>query len=207
MPRELTLLISGFVFIFFTACATTTKQAPPPPQARSEHSLSQYTIGVGDELMISVWKKPEVSLTVPVRPDGKISVPLIGDVLSAGIEPEDLAETIASRLKTYIRSPKVTVVVIQASSNDFVNRVRITGAVESATSLPYRKGMTVLDLTLLAGSVNDFASPNKAKLYRLVDGEYQVFSVFLTDILSKGKLSTNYALSPSDVIIVPERSF
>jgi polysaccharide export outer membrane protein len=173
----------------------------------ADYSEEVYAIGVSDELSVSVWKNPELSVSVPVRPDGKISVPLIGDILAAGKTPEALADAISTSLQAYIRNPQVTVIITQPSSTDFLQRVRITGAVENPTSAPYRKGMTVLDLVLLAGGTNDFASPNNAKLYRRISGKSKVYPIYLGDILNKGDLESNYDLRPSDVVTVPERAF
>lgn len=177
------------------------------PSTITEYSSQEYTIGVGDVISVSVWRNEELSVQLPVRPDGKISLPLLGDVLAAGSTPEDLADSITVSLKNYIRTPQVTVLVTSPNSTDFLQRVRVTGAVMTPTSIPFRKGMTVLDLILLAGGVNDFASPNNTKLYRKVSGTTKVYPIYLDDILNKGKLDTNYPLSPSDVITVPERSF
>ncbi len=176
-------------------------------EAPSISSLSSeaYTIGVGDELRVNVWKNPELSVDVPVRPDGKISIPLIGDMTAAGSTAPELAEDLTEGLKSYIRNPQVTVIVSSAASVDFQRRVRITGAVEEPISLPHREGMTVLDLVLEAGGPTEFASPNRAKLYRKVDGEMKVYSVYLDDLLMEGKLESNYPLAPSDIITVPER--
>ena len=203
----------NFITIFVLAlglsiagCASN----PPVTQTPGEtidYDEQAYAIGVGDGLSVSVWNHPDLSVQLPVRPDGKISVPLIGDVLAAGKTPESLAESITLSLKNYIRSPQVTVLVTAANSTDFMQRVRVTGAVANPTSAPYRKGMTVLDLVLLAGGTNDFASPDKAKLYRKIGGTTKVYPVYLNDILNKGRLETNYNLLPSDVVTVPERAF
>ncbi|MFL0796123.1 MAG: polysaccharide export protein [Cellvibrionaceae bacterium] len=169
--------------------------------------LEEYRIGVGDQLQVSVWKNKELSLSVPVRPDGKISMPLIGDVLAAGKEAEALAADIGKQLSRYVREPQVTVIIVNPGSSDFQRRVRVSGAVGKAMSIAYRDGMTVLDLVLMAGGLNEFASGNRAKLYRKVSGEVRVYPVKLVDILERGKLETNYQLMPSDIVTVPERSF
>ena len=175
------------------------------PAVESGSLSDVYTIGVGDELRINVWKNPELSVDVPVRPDGKISIPLIGDIRASDRTAPELAEQITKGLKTYIRSPQVTVIVASAGSVDFQRRVRITGAVETPVSIPHRDGMTVLDLVLEAGGPTEFAAPNRAKLYRKVNGEMKVYSIYLDDLLLKGELKSNYKLAPSDIITVPER--
>lgn len=176
-------------------------------EARAAQSEEMYLIGTGDELRVDVWRNPDVSVTVPVRPDGRISMPLVGDVKAADRTPEALARSIESDLSSYLRDPKVTVIVTQLLSHQFLFRVRVTGAVEDPVSIPHRDGMTVLDVVLEAGGVTDFASPNRARLYRRKDGADKVYSVKLGDILEDGNLRTNYIVEPGDVITVPERLF
>ena len=166
-----------------------------------------YKIGVDDRIQITVWRNPELSTTVPVRPDGKISVPLIGDVMAGGNTPEQVAALIRQKLMTYIREPNVAVMVVELRSHEFISRVRVTGAVRTPRSLPYRQGMTILDAVLEAGGPTEFASPNRSKLYRKSKDKTDVIDVDLGDILNKGKLQTNYPLRPGDVITVPERLF
>lgn len=171
--------------------------------------LSEYRIGVGDGLQVVVWRNPELSAQVIVLPDGQISVPLVGNVLAAGETTETLGERITDVLNTYIREPKVTVTVLSPSSSEYLQRVRIVGAVNGAQSLPFRRGMTVLDLVLIAGGVTPFANGNMALLYREAgeEGGVQVFRIRLDDILNQGRLDTNYELAPADIITVPEGRF
>jgi polysaccharide biosynthesis/export protein len=200
--RILMLVLSCSLLI---ACASNKAVEPPP---LSDNSIIQeYQIGVGDALQINVWRNEELSLAVPVRPDGKISMPLVGDIVAAGMTPLQLSSNIVTGLKNYVRNPQVTVIVINPSSTDFQRRVRITGAVQVPQSIPFREGMTVLDLVLIAGGANDFASSNNAKLYRKVNGEMKIYPVRLDDLLNKGDVRTNYALQPSDIVTVPERVF
>jgi polysaccharide export outer membrane protein len=166
-----------------------------------------YRIGVDDRVQVTVWRNPELSVLGPVRPDGKITVPLIGDVEAGGRTPSEVAETIKKQLSVYIRDPNVAVIITELRSHEFLSRVRITGAVRTPRSMPYRQGMTVLDAVLEAGGVNDFASPNRCKLYRKGKDKVDVFEISLGDILNKGQLQTNVQLRPGDVITVPERLF
>ena len=166
-----------------------------------------YRIGVDDRVQIAVWRNPELSVTAPVRPDGKISVPIIGDVEAGGRTPSEVSEIIKKRLSEYIRDPNVAVILTELRSHEFLSRVRVTGAVRTPRSMPHRQGMTVLDAVLEAGGVNDFASPNRTKLYRKVKDKTAVLEVDLGDILKKGRLETNYPLKPGDVVTVPERLF
>jgi len=166
-----------------------------------------YRIGVDDRVQVTVWRNPELSVTAPVRPDGKFSVPIIGDVEAGGRTPSEVAEIIKNRLSAYIRDPNVAVILTELRSHEFLSRVRVTGAVRTPRSMPHRQGMTVLDAVLEAGGTNDFASPNRTKLYRKVKDKAEVFEIELGDILKKGRLETNLLLRPGDVITVPERLF
>ena len=170
-------------------------------------SVQTYLIGVDDVLQVNVWKNPDLSVTVPVRPDGKISVPLIGDVLAGGKEPMQVAKEVRKSLARYIREPQVAVILTNLQSHEFISRVRITGAVISPASLPFRQGMTVLDAMLQAGGTNDFAAANKARLYRKESDATARYDIYLDDILHSGQLDTNYTLLPGDIITVPERLF
>lgn len=170
-------------------------------------SIDAYFIGVDDVLEVNVWKNPDLSVTVPVRPDGKISVPLIGDVVAGGKEPMGVAKEIREALAKYIREPQVAVILTDLRSHEFISRVRITGAVNSPASIPFRQGMTVLDAMLQAGGTNDFAAANKARLYRKGGNTTEQYDVYLDDILHSGELDTNYKLLPGDIITVPERLF
>lgn len=201
-------------FIGLLAAALLGACATPPPAVEQGNKFASYVegdykIGVDDRVQVTVWRNPELSVTVPVRPDGKISVPLIGDVQAGGQTPEQVAATIRQKLSAYIREPNVAVILTDLRSHEFLSRVRVTGAVRTPRSLTYRQGMTVLDAVLEAGGINDFAAPNRTKLYRKEKDKEKpktdVYSVDLGDILNKGKLETNYPLLPGDVITVPER--
>lgn len=201
--RVITLLaLAGFA-----ACAPRLPPTVDTEQSRGGALVETFRIGVDDGLQISVWRNPELSVSVPVRPDGKISAPLVGDVQAGGLTPQELADSIKQKLSAYIREPNVTVIVTGVRSAEYLNRVRLTGAVRAPRSMPYRRGMTVLDAVLEVGGVNDFAAPNRTKLYRKVEGKAEVFDIELGDILNGGKLETNVTLQPGDVIVVPERIF
>jgi polysaccharide biosynthesis/export protein len=178
-----------------------------PLPADSTGIDKDYRIGVDDRVQVTVWRNPELSVAGPVRPDGKITVPLIGDVEAGGRTPSEVAENIKKQLSTYVREPNVVVIITELRSHEFLSRVRVTGAVRTPRSMPYRQGMTVLDAVLEAGGVNDFASPNRSKLYRKAKDKVDVYEVELGDILTKGRLETNLPLRPGDVITVPERLF
>ena len=205
LKRDFGRILIVLLGLIIGACAS--QKTPQLPPLSDSGLLSEYRIGVGDTLQISVWRNPELSLSVPVRPDGKISMPLIGDLIAADLTASQLSDNIVKGLASYVRNPQVTVIVTNPSSSDFQRRVRITGAVNSPQSIPYREGMTVLDLVLLAGGPSEFASGHKAKLYRRVNGEVKVYPIKLDDLINDGKIETNYMLQPSDIVTVPERAF
>ncbi len=196
-----------FLSLWLTACASEHLESGPPPAVNEFAMDNNYRIGVGDELHVQVWRNEELSAKVPVRPDGKISSPLVGDIVAAGLTTQDLAKAISDKLGSYVRNPEVTVIVTNPVSADFLRRVRVTGAVRTPVTVTYRQGMTVLDVILQAGGLTEFASAGRARLYRTVDGRTKIYPVDLDAILQKGDLRTNYALYPSDVVTVPERSF
>jgi polysaccharide export outer membrane protein len=200
----------ALVATFITAGCENVPRVPESAADAAQPLASfegNYRIGVDDRVQIVVWRNPELSVTAPVRPDGKISVPIIGDVEAGGRTPSEVAEIIKKRLSEYIRDPNVAVILTELRSHEFLSRVRVTGAVRTPRSITHRQGMTVLDAVLEAGGVNDFASPNRTKLYRKVKDKTAVFEVDLGDILKKGRLETNYPLRPGDVVTVPERLF
>ncbi|MEP6939081.1 MAG: XrtA/PEP-CTERM system exopolysaccharide export protein [Rudaea sp.] len=177
------------------------------PKAISVLPVDVYHIGVDDLVQVSVWHNPDLSVSVPVRPDGRISVPLVGDVIAGGRTPEEVAATIKEKLAVYVREPQVAVILTELRSHEYLSRVRVTGAVRQPVSVPYRQGMTVLDAVLAAGGTTEFAAPDRTVLYRKEGEQTKSFDVRLDRILKKGELSTNYAAQPGDIITVPERAF
>lgn len=199
MKRTLRLLQA----LLTLACLMTTA---PMPVLAVESTENLYRIGVDDQLQVAVWRNPELSVSVPVRPDGRISVPLVGDVLAGGRTPEEVARDIEGQLAAYVRDPKVAVILTELRSHEFLSRVRVTGAVRTPISIPYRQGMTVLDAVLQAGGVSEFAAANRTRLYRREGGDTQALNVRLGAILGSGDLETNLEVRPGDVITVPERA-
>lgn len=189
--------------LLLMGCAGGT--APPPVEPTEEPEFAdEYRIGVGDALSINVWRNPDLSVSVPVRPDGKVSVPLAGDVMVGGKTPDEVSAAITESLAAFIRDPYVTVIVTSVGSHEFRSRVRVTGAVGAPSSLPYRQGMTVLDLVLEAGGPTEFANLTKAVLYRRDGTRYDIN---LDRLMRKGDMSSNFQLRAGDVLTVPERAF
>ncbi len=205
------LLMSLAAVAFVAGCAgpQSSSQAAinEALSLQTSTSVDEYVLGPTDVIQISVWRNADLSMSVPVRPDGRVSMPLIGDIQATGKTPEQLASEIELGLTNYIREPQVTVVVTSMGSHEFSDRVRVTGAVNQSISVPHRSGMTVLDMVLSAGGANPFAKLNDAMLYRSVGNKMVAIPVHLDDILNKGDVSTNYRMRPGDILTVPERNF
>lgn len=195
--------------LILASCATTgdLPTGAPPMDAVQTQAVDAYRIGVDDQVQVAVWRNPELGITVPVRPDGMISVPLIGDVLAGGRTPPEVAKDIQDKLAAYVRDPQVAVILTELRSHEYLSRVRVTGAVRQPVSVPYRPGMTVLDAVLAAGGLTEFAAPDRSELHRRTGGASRTFEVKLDRILNRGDLATNYPVAPGDVITVPERTF
>lgn len=202
--RAITLVAA----VLLTACATGGSTSPPPKPDAGNQAVESYLIGVDDQLQVTVWHNPDLSVSVPVRPDGKITVPLVGDVPAGGRTTEQVSAEIQQKLGQYIRDPQVAVILTALRSHEYLSRVRVTGAVRSPISIPYRQGMTVLDAVLAAGGTTEFAAPDRTELYRRNEGgSTQSYAVRLEKILQQGDLANNYPVQPGDVITVPQRAF
>jgi len=186
------------------------ENAVPEAQSAVESGAAavpaNYIIGPGDTIQVFVWRNPELSVTVPVRPDGKVSTPLVEDLVAVGKTPTELARDIETELSEYIRSPQVNIIVTNPQSQ--FSKVTIVGQVGTPGSYAYREGMTVLDAVLEAGGLGEFAAGNRAKLVRKDEsGKPMEIKVRLDDLLEKGKMKDNVALQPGDVLVVPESLF
>ncbi len=206
--RSIWKLCAILAIVVSAGCATRGGSEAPPAEA-AVTSVDAYRIGVDDLVQVSVWRNPELGITVPVRPDGKISVPLVGDVDAGGRTPDEVAKEIEEKLAQFVREPQVAVILTELRSHEYLSRVRVTGAVRQPVSVPYRPGMTVLDAVLAAGGLTEFAAPDRSELYRKTgEGDTTTMHrVRLDRILNHGDLATNYTVAPGDVITVPERTF
>ena len=181
--------------------------ATPAPaiEAPAAAVTPDYVIGPGDVLQVFVWRNPELTTTVPVRPDGKISTPLVEDMVAVGKNPSGLARDIEKVLGDYVRSPQVNVIVTVPAS--VYSQVRIIGQVVRPQALAYREGMTVLDAVLAVGGLSPFAAGNRSRLVRTVDGKKQEIKIKLGALVDDGDMSQNVALKPGDVLVIPESRF
>ena len=205
--KILSRLSVGALVLLLAACASGPQPESTPRINPEAQAVDAYRIGVDDVIRVAVWQNPDLDVTVPVRPDGRISVPLVGDVEAGGRTPEEVSVEIKTALEKFVRNPQVTVIIDQLRSHEYLARVRVTGAVRTPISVPYRQGMTVLDAVLAAGGTNEFAAADRTELYRKEGDSTRAFAVRLDRILQKGELDTNYPVQPGDVITVPERTF
>lgn len=206
-------LIAGWISCLASLVAVAQGVQPTPPagpqevpQAAAAAGVSpNYIIGPGDALQVYVWRNPELTSTVPVRPDGKISTPLVEDMIAVGKTPSQLARDIEKVLGEFVRSPQVNIIVTQPVSS--FSQVKVIGQVANPQSMAFREGMTVLDAVLAAGGLAPFAAGNRAKVIRTEHGKRQEIKIKLDNVVNKGDLATNVALLPGDVLVVPESVF
>jgi polysaccharide export outer membrane protein len=196
-------VFSLFATLAFASSWVHAENPPAPPTAVTQNP--DYLIGPGDRIQVYVWQNPDLSVTVPVRQDGKVSTPLVEDMQAAGKTASTLARDVEKVLAEYIRSPKVNVFVLDAVSA--LSQVKVTGQVKTPKALPFHEGMTVLDAVLASGGLTDFAAGNRAKVIRTVNGKQQELNIRLNKLLDGGDMSQNIALRPGDVLLVPQSRF
>ena len=189
--------------VFLGACAPTY----PPPSEPERTAPRPYLIGPGDTIRVDVWRSPELSVTIPVRPDGKISTPLVNDMQASGKTTGQLARDIENALAKYVQRPVVTVIVTKFVGL-YSEQVRVVGEATKPQALPYSENMTLLDVMIAVGGITDFADGNKASIRRrMSDGKTQQFGVRLKDLVKEGDLSANVPMQPGDILIIPQSFF
>jgi polysaccharide biosynthesis/export protein len=210
--RDLLVAVSArrvcriWIWVMLTAllagCATSTY---PPAPASAGTADYRYLIGPGDMVSIAVWRNPELSVTVPVRPDGRLSTPLVEDLPALGKDPAALARDIEKALAKYIRDPVVTVIVTSVAGAQ-TEQIRVIGEAQKPAAIPYRQNMTVLDVMITVGGLTDFADGNRAVLLRGSEGN-KPYTVRLSDLVKRGDVSANVEMRPGDVVIIPRGWF
>ena len=191
-------------FLFFTGCASNQPvYSLADSDAANPVPASNYVIGPGDDLEIFVWRNKEISVSVPVRPDGRISTPLVENMQAAGKTPDQLARDIEEALKKYVKKPVVTIIV-KKFVGTFGQQIRVVGQAAEPRALPYRENITLLDVMIEVGGLTEFAAGNRAKIIRKVGGEYQEIKVRIEDLIQDGDISANTVMQPGDVLIIPE---
>ncbi|MCF8707977.1 XrtA/PEP-CTERM system exopolysaccharide export protein [Rhizorhapis sp. SPR117] len=204
-------LMLGLAAMTLVGCSSTAggPQLPPASFVSAEEGPGEeYIIGPLDELTIFVWRNPELGAKVQVRPDGRITTPLITDMPAVGKTPSMLADDIKLQLSQYIQQPIVSVIVNNFAGT-FSQQVRIVGATEKPASIPYRANMTLLDAMISVGGLSEYAAGNKARLVRVdkASGGQKEYALRIGDLLKKGESEANVRLEPGDVIIIPESMF
>ena len=195
-------IIIGMLGLVVFGCATEGN--PPAPSAAASPDYS-YIIGPGDTVNIVVWRNPELSMSVPVRPDGKIAAPLVEDLVAMGKDPTTLARDIEKELGKFIRDPVVTVVVT-AFVGPYSEQIRVVGEAAKPQTLPYKQKMTLLDVMIAVGGLTDFSDGNATTLLRTAEGDKQ-YSIRVKDLVKRGDVSANVEMKPGDVLIIPRSWF
>jgi polysaccharide export outer membrane protein len=195
------IMLAAACALALGGCATRGQQP-----IETQVTDAQYLIGPGDAVNIIVWRNPEVSMSVPVRPDGKITTPLVEDLPAAGKTSTELARDIEKALAKYIQQPVVTVVVTSFVGN-YEEQIRVIGQATKPQALPYRRNMSLMDVMIAVGGTTEFAAGNRASLIRTVDGKQQKYNVRLDDLIKDGDISANVPMRPGDVLVIPESFF
>jgi polysaccharide export outer membrane protein len=202
------LVLAATCAATLSGCALWNRFRAPAPAAPAMASAvpADYLIGPGDAVNIIVWRNPEVSMSVPVRPDGKITTPLVEDLPAAGKTSTELARDIEKALAKFIQQPVVTVVVTGFIGN-YGEQIRVIGQAAKPQSLPYRRDMSLMDVLIAVGGVTEYASGNRASIIRTVDGRQQKLRVRLDDLIKDGDISANMPMRPGDILVIPESFF
>ena len=204
MKRLFAGLAATFLSVLLASCATSSGSETPPP-ATSTLGTDAYHIGVDDIVQVSVWRNPELSSTVPVRPDGKVSTPLVDELVAQGKTPSEIARDVEKALSKFVRDPVVTVIVTNFVG-PYSEQIRVVGEAAKPQFLPYKQKMTVMDVMIAAGGLTDFADGNRATIVRATEGNKR-YSVRLQDLVKRGDISANVEMLPGDILIIPQGWF
>ena len=196
------LLGFSMVFALSGGCAFQSGDVVPEVPLPT----GDYLIGPGDSVNINVWRNPEVSTSVSVRPDGKITTPLVEDLQASGKTSTELARDIEKALAKYIQQPVVTV-IMSGFVGPYSEQIRVIGQAARPQAMPYRQGMSLMDVLIAVGGITDFAAGNRASIIRTVDGTQKKFKVRLHDLVRDGDISANISMRPGDVLVIPESFF
>jgi polysaccharide export outer membrane protein len=195
-------LALGLLVGLVAACASKPSNQAPTIAATPDYN---YIVGAGDTLNIIVWRNPELSLSVPVRPDGKISTPLVDELVAQGKTSIEIAREVEKALGKFVRDPVVTVIVT-SFVGPYSEQIRVVGEAAKPQALPYKQKMTVLDVMVAVGGLTDFADGNAASITRAAEGNKR-YSVRLNDLIKRGDISANVEMRPGDILIIPQGWF
>ncbi|MBJ7312439.1 XrtA/PEP-CTERM system exopolysaccharide export protein [Rugamonas sp. CCM 8940] len=205
MKSSWTRRAAPLLLLALGACSSL-RQAPLEAPAAAAVPASEYRIGPGDNINIMVWHNPEVSMTVPVRPDGMITTPLVEDLEASGKTSTQLARDIEKKLAKYLQEPMVTVIVT-GFVGIYSEQIRVIGQAARPQALPYRRDMSLMDVLIAVGGVTEFAAGNRASIIRTIDGKPHKLAVRLSDLIREGDISANLPMRPGDVLVIPESFF
>lgn len=193
------------VALWLSGCASLSSRDVPPAPATVDSSEYSYIIGAGDSLNILVWRNPELSMSVPVRPDGKIAAPLVDEIQVQGKTSVQVAREVEKQLGRYVRDPVVTVIVT-SFVGPYSEQIRVVGEAARPQFLPFKQKMTLLDVMIVVGGLTDFAAGNDATILRTAEANKQ-YSVRLKDLIKRGDVSANVEMRPGDILIIPQSLF
>lgn len=202
MEKIRLLVIVGFL-VTYPALAAEKGQ---DNENNAPAATPYYLIGPGDNINIFVWRNTDLSTSVPVRPDGRVSIPLVEDLQVSGKTPTQLAREIEKALSAYVKDPLVTVIVT-GFIGPFYQQVRVVGEAAKPQAIPYRENMTALDVVIAVGGLTEFASGNRTKIIRTVNNEQKEIRVYLDDLIKDGEIEANVDILPGDILIIPESWF
>lgn len=197
-------MIAGTVFSL-CALASPALTAEASPAAQAVEVTTDYKVGPGDTIQVFVWRNPDLTVTVPVKPDGRITTPLVENMLAAGKTTDQLARDIETVLGQYIRTPQVNIIVTVPQG--VLNQIKVVGQLRTPQAVSYREGLTVLDVVIAAGGLTEFAAGNRAKIIREQNGKRSEIRVKLKNLIEKGDMRANVPMLPGDLLIVPESRF
>jgi polysaccharide export outer membrane protein len=203
--ERLCFLLALVGCVALSACASLQGGNLPPAPVTADNGDYSYLIGAGDNLNIIVWRNPELSMSVPVRPDGKVSAPLVEEIVAQGKTPTQLARDVEKKLGVYVRDPIVTVIVT-GFTGPYSEQIRVVGEASRPQFLPYKQKMTLLDVMIVVGGLTDFADGNRAIIQRSAEGNKQ-YAVRLKDLIKRGDTSANVEMRPGDILIIPQSLF
>jgi polysaccharide export outer membrane protein len=203
MPRARRLMLLVGLAVGLMSCGSSS---PPPPMSVMEPTSPDYRIGPGDNLEVFVWRNPELSVTLPVRPDGRISTPLIEDLVATEKTPTQLARDIENALKNYVQQPVVTVMVT-GFVGPYSRQVRVIGEAANPQAIPFSDNMTLLDVMIGVGGLTKFAAGNRAVIVRRTGSTTDQYTVQIDRLLKDGDVSANVPMMPGDVLIIPQSFF
>ena len=197
--------VAGVVALALTGCSLLGGPAHPPAPVNAAVNDYTYIIGAGDSLNIIIWRNPELSMSVPVRPDGKVSAPLVEELQVQGKTPVEVAREVEKRLAVYVRDPVVTVLVT-SFVGPYSEQIRVVGEAARPQFLPYKLKMSLLDVMIAVGGLTDFADGNRATILRTGENNKQ-YTVRLRDLIKRGDVSANVDMRPGDILIIPQSFF